>query len=160
MIATPYSIAERYVGVVREVPGDLDHPFIQWCLSLCFDGKLDLPDKTPWCSAYMQHPFWELRLPRSKSARARSWIRVGSPVRLDQAQQGDVVVLNRAGGPADPDIIEAPGHVGCFSGTETRSGTLYVSLLGGNQGDAVSIQSFRVQAPDGTSNILAVRRVA
>ena len=122
MTLTAFDIAQRYVGLVREVAGPgRDHPFIQWCLSLCFDGQLDLPDETPWCSAFAQHPAWELRLPRSKSARARSWLLVGTPVPLAEAQRGnDVVVFNRGGNP-DPAVIQGPGHVAYFAALEDDS---------------------------------------
>src|SRR6266576_5067657 len=96
---TPFDIAQRYVGEIHELPGDgQDHPFIQWCLSLCQYGP-NVKDETPWCSAFVQHPLWELRLPRSRSAAARSNLTIGQSVSLDQAAVGyDLVILTRGYG--------------------------------------------------------------
>jgi len=136
---TPYTIAQRYIGI-GEIPGERDHPFIQWCFTLCgLDGET--ADEVPWCSAFLQHPFWELRLDRSKSARARSWLLHGKPIPLVEASSGfDVVILKRGvGEQPGPDVIAAPGHVGLFAG---RPSLDRVELLGGNQGNRVCIASF------------------
>jgi len=149
---TAYELAQRFVGQVFERAGVQDHPLIQWWLSLCGYG-LDSHDEVPWCSAFCQGPTYELRLPRSKSAAARSWLTVGIPVPLDRAEVGfDVVILKRGGpGQPGPDVIAAPGHVGFFGGHEAAAGRLLV--LGGNQGDAVTLGSFR------TDDLLGVRRL-
>lgn len=134
MNLTPYDLALRYVGV-KELAGSADHPLIRWWLSLCFDGHLDLPDETPWCSAFVNGIAWELRLPRSKSAAARSWLGVGKPI--DRPEIGsDLVILNR-GGVQDP-TVAGPGHVGFFAGLSDAG----VMILGGNQGDQVKIAHF------------------
>ena len=138
---TAYSRAERYVGEVYELAGR-EHPLIQWWLSRCGFG-FDVKDEVPWCSAFVNGIAWDLRLPRSKSALARSWLEVGSEVSLLAAKQGfDVVVLKR-GGPTT-------GHVGFFSSIVDGD---RVSVLGGNQGNAVSVKSFP------RSDVLSVRRL-
>ena len=152
---TPYTLAQRYVGTVIERAGDHEHPLIQWWLSLCGYG-MDAKDEVPWCSAFVNGIAWELRLPRSKSAAARSWLKVGTPItdtpnayRLDLAQVGyDVVVLNRGGSP-NPDI-SGPGHVGWFAGAEMGA----VIVLGGNQSNGVTVARF----PE--DQILGIRRLA
>lgn len=149
MEITLYSLAQRYVGQVLERPGPQDnHPLILWWLSLC-QLSLNLTDEIPWCGAFMNGMAWELRAPRSKSAAARSWLLVGIPTALADAKVGwDVVILNRGGSP-DPAVIAAPGHVGLFAGLEGD----HVLLLGGNQGNGVSIARFPVAA------ILGIRRL-
>lgn len=144
-----YQLAQRYVGIA-EISGPKDHPLVQWWLSLC-GLSTDTPDATPWCSAFVNGIAWELRLPRSKSAAARSWLTVGTPILLTQAQPGhDVVVLQRgAGAQPGPDVIAAPGHVGWYAGREGDR----VLVLGGNQGDQVSIAGFPVE------RVLGVRRL-
>jgi uncharacterized protein (TIGR02594 family) len=142
MTTTPYQIAERYIGQVFERKGDLDHPFIQWCFSLCGYG-LGTHDEVPWCSAFLQHPFWELRLPRSKSAAARSWLTVGRTIDITDAMVGwDVVVLSRG-----TNLVQ--GHVGLFAGLAQKE----VYLLGGNQGNGVSVALFD------RARIVGVRRM-
>jgi uncharacterized protein (TIGR02594 family) len=141
---TLYQLAERYVGI-RELVGEKDHPLIQWWLSLCFDGNLEVHDETAWCSAFMNGMAWELRLPRSKSAMARSWLGVGLAIPLVQARPGyDVAILWR-------ESRTSPfGHVGLVAGIEDRT----IHILGGNQGDAVSV------APFPTDRVIGVRRLA
>lgn len=136
---TPFDRAQRYVGQVLEIPGDQDHPLIQWWLSLCGMG-FSQHDETPWCSAFANGVAWDERLARSKSARARSWLTVGVSVPLPAARPGyDLVVLKRGGeGQPGPEVLEAPGHVGFFAGFEGDK----VLVLGGNQGNQVSIAYF------------------
>lgn len=147
---TAYQLALRYVGI-HEIAGQKNHPLVQWWLSLC-GFLLDAADEVPWCSAFVNGIAWELRLPRSKSAAARSWLRVGTPVMVSEAEPlFDVIVLARGNGEQPgADVIEAPGHVGFYAG---RTG-MDVLVLGGNQSDGVCIESF----PSG--RVLGVRRLA
>ena len=94
-----------------------------------------------------------LELPWSRSLAARSWLRVGTPIALDQAIVGnDVVVLQRGtGAQPGPSVIDAPGHVALFGGFD---GPDRVILRGGNQGDAVSDASFP------RARVLGVRRLS
>lgn len=137
MNVTPYSLAQRFVGM-GEIAGDKDNGFITWCLSLC--GIPDAHDEIPWCSAFLNGIFWMLRLPRSKSAAARSWLEVGIPVGLNEAIPGfDVVIIRRGDGPQPgPEVINAQGHVFLFGGTDGG----FVLGLGGNQNNQVSVARF------------------
>jgi uncharacterized protein (TIGR02594 family) len=149
---TAYDIAQRYVGI-KEISGAKNHPLVQWWLSLC-GFSLDTPDEVPWCSAFINGVAWELRLPRSKSAAARSWLNIGVPMPLEGAEAGfDVVILKRGGAPQPgPEVIDAPGHVGFFAGLDWDLKRILV--LGGNQGNSVSIGSFPVDS------LLGLRRLA
>lgn len=150
---TPYALAKRFVGL-RELPvKGQDHPFIQWCFTVCGYGT-NTPDEQPWCSAFANGICWLLGLPHSQSAAARSWLAVGRPVNLTVAALGfDVVVLKRAGDNAGPEVRYKdgwpPGHVGFFAGIENGG----VLVLGGNQGDQVSIARFSLE------RILGIRRL-
>ena len=77
-------------------------------------------DEVPWCSAFMNYICWLLRLPRSKSLRARSWLSVGTPIDISDARPGfDVVILKRGiGRQPGPDNLTATGHVALFAGLE------------------------------------------
>lgn len=128
MGAEPAWLAEarRHVGL-REVPGAPTAPTIaRWLQRL---GAWWRDDETPWCgvavAAWMQAAdvgplpkFW---------MRARAWADWGLP--LERPAHGCVVVFERQGG----------GHVGLLVG-EDMAGNLLV--LGGNQGDAVSVRAF------------------
>jgi uncharacterized protein (TIGR02594 family) len=139
---TAYQLAARYLGI-KELSGAAHHPLISWWLSLCRYG-LNAADEIPWCSAFVNGIAWELGLPRSESAAARSWLKVGTPVELKDAIAGfDVVILSRGASPT-------AGHVGFYGGQSGQT----VTLLGGNQSDAVTVQAFD------RSKVLGVRRLA
>lgn len=148
MPITAYDLAQRFVGV-REVPGAGSSPQVLAFLRL--DQSWPAGDDVAWCSAFANYVAWLLRLPRSKSLAARSWLTVGVPVELDAARAGfDVVVLKRgAGQQPGPDVLKAQGHVGFFAGLEGDD----VLVLGGNQGDQVSIDRFP------RTKVLGVRRL-
>lgn len=140
MQITLYDLATRFVGVSELTAPSQDHPLISWWLSLCGYG-LSSHDETPWCSAFINGLAWELRLPRSKSAAARSWLTVGTPVPLSEARVGfDVVILQRGTPPQPgPEVTSgASGHVTLFGGIENGQ----ILGLGGNQGNGVSIGRF------------------
>lgn len=119
------TLARADIGV-REIPGAPTAPRIaQWLQAL---GAWWRDDETPWCgtavAAWMRASGIE---PPKAWYRARAWADWGLP--LLGPRVGCVVVLSRQGG----------GHVGLVVGV-TPAGSLLV--LGGNQGDAVSIAAF------------------
>lgn len=150
MIDSPFSAAHRFLGQVVELSGARHSPFIQWCHELCGLGS-EQPDETAWCSSFACRMAWLVRAEHPGSAAARSWLTVGHRVLLEDAHPGwDVVVLQRGEGPQPgPEVLKAPGHVGFFAGRAPGQ----VLLLGGNQGDAVTI------APFPRTRVLGVRRI-
>lgn len=148
MNITLFDLAQRHIGIKERSEKDKDHPLIQWWLSLCGYG-FDAQDEVPWCSAFVNGMAWTLGLPRSRSAAARSWLEVGKPVPLSQATIGfDVVILSRGAPPS--------GHVGLFAGLSQAAAAdqpSLVHLLGGNQGNKVSVADFPVE------RVLGVRRL-
>jgi uncharacterized protein (TIGR02594 family) len=153
MIETVYDFAERYVGL-KEISGDKDNPLIMAMLKqtedMDFSGWPE-HDEVPWCSAFANWCAWHMRLPRSKSLRARSWLRVGRVITLDEATADfcTVILKRGSGNQPGPDVIEAPGHVGFYAGVEGSK----VLLLAGNQNDEVNVTRFP------KSRILGVRRL-
>ena len=147
MRITAYDLAERFVGL-KEVPGSADNPQVLAMLKL--DGAWPEHDEVPWCSAFANYIAWLLRLPRSKSLAARSWLGIGAPVELGEAVRGfDVVILMRGLTDAGPEVLDAPGHVGFFSSLIGST----VWILAGNQGNRVSVQGFAAD------RVLGVRRL-
>jgi len=133
-------VAMRYIGT-KEVLGVHDNPVVMAMLDL--DDDWPEHDEVPWCSSFANWVAWNLGLSRSGSKAARSWLTVGDHVELNKAEQGlDVIVLSRG-------TNQNQGHVGFFY--EFRNGD--VGIIGGNQGDAVSLAYFN------KDNILAVRRL-
>lgn len=156
----PFDLASRFVGEVTELPGKQDAPFIQWCFEACGYGP-DTADEVPWCSAFANRIAWICRLPRSKSARARSWLTVGEVIPASNAEPGfDVVILKRGGGnQPGPEVIAAPGHVGFYAGYEPPQAPTFdkpegrILILGGNQSDGVTVTGFDA------ARILGIRRL-
>lgn len=87
-------------------------------------------DETPWCSIFMNWIAMKTGYERTNKANAKSWLEIGIPVSTPET--GDVVVFSRGANTAQ-------GHVGLF--IAKRYGLVYV--LGGNQGDAVSITPYK-----------------
>lgn len=157
MEITAYGLAERFIGT-QEIEGRFHNPRIMAMLTL--DNEWPTSDETPWCSAFVNEICWLLRLPRSKSLLARSWLNVGVPVLLDEAVPGfDVVILNRGNAPQDASNTTAPGHVGFFTryipdalaSNRIQQGRIWI--LGGNQNDSVNVSQYDAK------RVLGVRRL-
>lgn len=148
---TPHRLAARYLGLA-EIPGSIHHPLIQWWL-LKAGLPLGSSDETPWCASFVHAMCWELAVENLPAfpARARRWLTVGNVVEMRDARPGwDVVVLKRGGAnEPGPQIIDAPGHVGFYLVHDSTT----VTVLGGNQGDRVSVAKFPL------SQVLGVRRL-
>lgn len=143
-----YDLAQRFVGL-DEVAGAASNPQILAMLRL--DDAWPADDAVPWCSAFINYVAWLLRLPRSKSLLARSWLAVGEVIGIEAAEPGfDVVVLKRGRGKQPgPEVVDAPGHVGFFAGVQGAR----VLVLGGNQTDSVGVASYP------RSRVLGLRRL-
>jgi len=98
--------------------------------------------KLPWCGAFCA---WAMQQARqdypARYASARAWMEWGEPCGADL---GAVAVLQRPGG----------GHVG-FVDAVSEDG-LHIRLLGGNQGNAVSLAWFRASRVLGYRKPLSV----
>ncbi len=144
---TAFELAQRFIGELPERPGSLNDPFIVWCLE---STGLSGGDEIPWCSAFVNRIAWLLRLPRSKSALARSWLAVGAAIHLQDALVGyDVVILKRGIDQPDASDLKAPGHVGFFGGLDGA----FIQVVGGNQGNNVSMARFPIE------RVLGIRRL-
>lgn len=99
------------------------------------------PATTAWCAAFVNATLKQAGVEGTGKLNARSYLDWGQSV--DTPQSGDVAVFSRG----DPNGWE--GHVGFFEGYNP-DGTIRV--LGGNQGDAVSVASY---SPD---RLLGFRR--
>jgi uncharacterized protein (TIGR02594 family) len=144
---TAFDLAMRFVGI-KEIAGTLDNPLILAMLKL--DNNWPQHDETPWCSAFPNFICFMLRLPRSKDLSARSWLTVGRTLIGKELKVGfDIVILSRDDA-ANPDA----GHVGFYAGMdEYGAAATQIHLLGGNQGDAVSVMPFP------TNRIIGLRRL-
>lgn len=121
--------ARSYLGL-REVPGPKHSPIIVRWLE-----KLKAPfrdDETAWCGSFVGGVLEESGLGSVKNPwGARQWLNFGK--KLDKPAYGCIVVFWR-GKPSG-----WSGHVGFVVGKDQRGNLM---VLGGNQGDAVSIAPF------------------
>jgi hypothetical protein len=110
-----FDLALSFIGT-REIAGVASNPQILAMLRL--DAQWPTGDEVPWCSAFCNYICWLLRLPRSMSLSARSWLQVGSAVSVEAAEVGfDIVILKHLkGDQPGPEVIKAPGHVGFSPG--------------------------------------------
>ncbi len=109
----------------REVPGPGDNPAIlAWARETGLDRDYRA-DSVPWCGLYIALVVRRAGFePVAAPLWARNWAAFGT--KADKAALGDVLVFERAGG---------GGHVGLYVGEDASA----YHVLGGNQGDAVSI---------------------
>jgi uncharacterized protein (TIGR02594 family) len=135
---SPMDVARQQVGL-RE---DKDRGVLASFIKNVGGQNID-PALTPWCAAWANAVLHSAGYSGTNSAAARSFLTYGTPV--DQPQEGDIVVLSRG---ADP----AKGHVGFYAGPGSTPGT--IKILGGNQGNAVSVAEFP------TANVLGYRRLS
>ena len=134
----PMELARKLIGQ-HEKAGDQDNPLILWMLQRVAPWAEH--DEIAWCAAYVSAICWLTGMPDTCSARARSWLSVGTPVSIDEADptSGIYVVILSCGYNAPPaDVLEAPGHVGFLVSKTDYS----VKLFGGNQADSVSEADF------------------
>lgn len=111
----------------REIVGDKDNPrIVEYHQETTLKAT---DDETAWCSAFVNWCMAKASLKGTRSAAARSWLQWGKMI--STPAYGCVVILERGGSPTQ-------GHVGFFMGTKDGQ----IALLGGNQGNAVSVTWF------------------
>lgn len=135
--------ALKYYGL-KEAEGEINNPtIIDWFL------KLQLPyrsDSVNWCGVFIGNCMLENKmLPPSNPQIARSYLNVGEKIPLSKIEAGDLVVFWRIA----PEHWS--GHVGLFINRKNDS---LVNVLGGNQGDSVSIKTYEIR------KLLGIRRLS
>jgi uncharacterized protein (TIGR02594 family) len=113
----------------REAPGSANSPTILgWAkrLGTKWLGMIYNADSVPWCGLFVATCMQEVGIdPAPIAVRAKAWATWGSNLRTDRLAPGAVLVFEREGG----------GHVGFYVGQDAT----HYHVLGGNQGDCVSI---------------------
>jgi uncharacterized protein (TIGR02594 family) len=128
---SPLEIARAFDGQ-KEIPGNVHNPMILSWIQL--DAPWYQTDETPWCSSFVNYPFFVLGLNRSASPAARSWLDVG--VRVDKPWPGfDIVVLKQSISDPGREVREYRGHVGFYDGLDLSGGGIWI--FSGNQGNKV-----------------------
>jgi uncharacterized protein (TIGR02594 family) len=122
------SAARAKLGT-REAAGVANSPTIMgWAKKLGTKvlGMVYNADSVPWCGLFVATCLAEDGIPAAAIAvRAKAWATWGANLAADRLAPGAVLVFDRSGG----------GHVGFYVGEDQTS----YHVLGGNQGDRVSI---------------------
>lgn len=112
-----------------EVPGVASNPeILKWAKEVGYT-KLAfqyVSDEVPWCGLFLAICATRagFEIP-GVPLRALSWAGFGKEIKKESAMLGDVLTFTRKGG----------GHVGLYVGEDAKA----FHVLGGNQGDSVSI---------------------
>lgn len=122
------SAARAKLGT-REAAGPANSPTIMgWAKRLGTKvlGMIYNADSVPWCGLFVATCMAEAGIaPPPVPVRASAWATWGQSLRFERIAPGAVLVFKRPGG----------GHVGFYVGEDATS----FHVLGGNQGDCVSI---------------------
>lgn len=124
---------------IREIAGPSSHPqILAWLkrTEALYPTDLSIDDsKYAWCGVFVGNMVLDLvaqgaqmPAPPQYFQGARNWTKWGKKVPTETAQKGDVVVLRRPGG----------HHVAIVK----ELGTADLTVLGGNQGDALTIARY------------------
>ncbi len=117
---------------VEETAGSESTPRIMEYFAAAPHSEWVKDDSTPWCGAFAAWLLKDYGLP-DEPLRARAWLEWGDPI--TEPVPGCVVVLRRGSNPK-------AGHVALFQQWSKDRKSLY--LLGGNQGNRVSIARFKI----------------
>jgi uncharacterized protein (TIGR02594 family) len=125
-------VAEREMATgIDEIPGTGNNPrILEYHLTTTLPGSMASQDETPWCSSFVNWSFVQAGIRGTNSAGARSWLKWGEPI--DRPKRGAVTVFSRGSN-------QALGHVGFYW---EQSGDR-ILVLGGNQGNQVSIKGYQ-----------------
>ncbi len=93
-------------------------------------------DETPWCASFVCWVLEQAAIKSTRSARARSYESWGQPLPLTRVCPGAVAVFWRGTRKS-----EGKGHVGFYVAGDPYNGP--IAVLGGNQGDSVSISTYK-----------------
>lgn len=135
--SSPYQIASQQVGLHEQGQREVLSNFIGK-----IGGRSVDPAVTPWCAGWANAVLKNAGYGGTDSLAARSFLKYGSAV--DDPQKGDIVVMSRGND-------QSKGHVGFFAGPGDTPGT--IKILGGNQGNKVSIAEYPA------SSVLGYRRM-
>lgn len=145
---SPYQVAkDELLRGIAEYPGSADNPRIRLYHSTTSGGAA--PDEVSWCSSFVNFCVEQAGMQGTDSKAARSWHNNngwGHSVPSSEWREGDIIVFWRGGDRPQDGWM---GHVGFLVDWQGSR----PEVLGGNQGDKVSIAT-----PYGFDHILSVRR--
>lgn len=115
---------------VKEIVGEVDNEdIVGWAHEIGLTWIKD--DEVAWCAVYVGRTLKRCGLPYLSTAAAQDYLKYGVSVMIPE--HGDIVVFDRGHG---------KGHIGFFCGFSHDQKMVYV--IGGNQGNQVSLAPFAV----------------
>lgn len=136
-----FAVAEQHLGL-KEWPGAKHNPEIVKMFAASGHAWVR-DDETPWCAAFVGAVLGQAGLRGTGELNAKSYLDWGVEVPLSEARRGDIAVLYRG---------DRDGPFGHVAIVDKRLANGRIDLLGGNQGDAVSIQDYD------ENRVLSIRR--
>ncbi|MDT8858361.1 TIGR02594 family protein [Paracoccaceae bacterium Fryx2] len=136
---TAFEIARSYIGTT-EGPGAANNPKIIEMYATIGQDWVE-HDDVAWCAAFVGHCLEKAGIRSSRKLTARSYLDWGEAVDLAAVRPGDIGVIPRG-------TSAWQGHVFFIDRVEGK----WLFALGGNQGDAVSVQRYPV------SKLIGLRR--
>lgn len=122
-----YDLARKEIGT-KEVPGKGDNPkVVRYYADAGFSGIKH--DSVAWCAAFANAMLERSGVKGCNSLTARSFLKWGK--KLDRPVEGCIVVFKRGNS-------SWQGHVAFF----VKESNKYVTVLGGNQADAVNVRRY------------------
>jgi len=122
---------DEFKAGVKEVPGPgVNQRIVEYLKTTTLEPAAAENDQTHWCSGFVNWCFKQCEIEGTGSPAAKSWLGFGA--KLTKPRKGCVVVFDR---PPDP----LSGHVAFYIG---EVGNESIAVLGGNQGDAISIDTY------------------
>lgn len=121
------TLARKHIGL-QEAPGGGDNPIVVQMFADAGHPQVK-SDSVAWCAAFVGAMLKRAGVKGTGSLAARSYLKWG--VETHDPEPGDIVVLARGSSPT-------AGHVGFF----IREVGSSIEILGGNQGNSVSIARF------------------
>jgi len=134
--APPWMVKLQEAKGAKEYPGSATSPLIAEMHAALGPGVES--DEIAWCSSAIAWSFARcgMLVPKGVTRSARSWLHGQHLVTLQQPCRGAIAVLWRE----DPQSWK--GHVGLVECLQVNGDGELVTLLGGNQGNSVSVQNY------------------
>ncbi len=150
----PLAVARSELALgVREVSGSRHNPRIVMYHATTRGGVA--PDETAWCSSFVNYCVEQTGLEGTNSKSAMSWHdSAWGSESTTVPREGDIAVFRRREGSSNGSVIG--GHVGFWLGSEDG----FITLLGGNQSNAVTISKYPMNGLRAGTHyeLLSVRR--
>lgn len=134
-------IARGYLGT-KESEGPQNNPLIMEMYASIGADWVE-HDSVAWCAAFVGHCLERAGIRSTRKLTARSYLTFGEPVDPKDAREGDIVVFKRGNS-------SWQGHVAFYIADASSK----IAVLGGNQGDAVTIAKYPKYS------LLGIRRVS